>query len=284
MSEIKQQPFYLQLIDLSIVTNIWVTLNLTAFALFISHALKGQINFLPLLSLATMVWQIYTLDRMIVHPEDQNSTKIDISQVRYIKKHGIIFKTLFGFSIILQFALILNNPRILFPIIIGITLSLMYILKVPIINKRIKSLPYTKTFFVSFTILFTILAYTYQFDLMGFSPLIFMLIFILLSLNTILCDLKDIKNDKKIGIKTFANSIPTKSLLTFIIILSTIIGMGILIFSRNTALQAIATTYFFLGVSSFHLFKNISSRYLFFIIDSLGLFLFGNYLFLTFIK
>ncbi len=158
-----------------------------------------------LAALALCVWFVYTLDRFVVHPEDQAGAGVDIHVARYIRRHQLLFAALLVAAVATQIALVVATPRLFWGLAWGDLLGATYILQFPYLPCRLKSVPYLKAVYVPAVAISTMLL------LIGKQPtslaqwVIVAGVFVVFVLNTTICDVKDIEADRSAGIRTIVN-------------------------------------------------------------------------------
>ncbi|HEX6563739.1 MAG TPA: UbiA family prenyltransferase [Chthoniobacterales bacterium] len=149
---------------------------------------------------------VYNLDRLHYDPADQVNTP-----TRFLYRESLRSKRLL--LIWLSAAILVGWPAItgrwwlIPPIVLAIAVLQFYSRPVPLIRKRLKDLPALKTFIAPFLIAAVLALWPVleiRRSLGGREMLVFFWCFIVLSVNSVSFDLRDIRGDLRNGTRTLA--------------------------------------------------------------------------------
>ncbi|MBI4371158.1 MAG: hypothetical protein HY552_02555 [Elusimicrobia bacterium] len=175
---------------------------------YLSEALTGRFDGPAMTALLVVTWLVYAFDRYVVHPEDQAAAAADLHVLRYARRHRKRFERMFAAALLGAAALACFQPRLLAGLLWGALLGAAYVVDVPLLGTRLKSVPYLKTLYVPFVYVSTVVLLLGRLPngrrewslTAGFLALV--------ALNTVACDLKDRESDRRAGIRTIANRFP----------------------------------------------------------------------------
>jgi hypothetical protein len=188
-------------------------LFVTGFQPFLALRLTGQENPFHTASMLLLVWKLYLLDRALEHPED--ASLHEGNAAAFLRRFPRSFSSLFGVLAAGQLALVLLAPELLGAIALSVVVSMFYFVKVPLLAKRAKQLPYFKCFYLSACALVVVGAFTPGMwgclTARGLTAVC--LSFLLFFLNFSLYDIKDVEGDTRANIKTFAAALPLQLFL-----------------------------------------------------------------------
>ncbi len=189
-------------------------LFVTGFQPLLALRLTGQENPVHTASMLLLVWKLYLLDRALEHPED--ASVHEGNSAAFLRRFPRSSWSLFGVLAAGQLGLVLLAPELLGAIALSIAVSAFYFVKVPLLGKRAKQLPYFKCFYLSACALVVVGAFTPGMwrclTARGLAAI--SLSFLLFFLNFSLYDIKDIEGDTRANIKTFAAALPPQLFLT----------------------------------------------------------------------
>ena len=94
-------------------TNLLITFYLTISFVFLLSVFGEDPHPQKILSFALLVWQIYTLDRYLIHEEDQKACPRPIEIARFIQRHKGIFRFLLILSLLLEIGIFIEFPSYL---------------------------------------------------------------------------------------------------------------------------------------------------------------------------
>lgn len=249
-------------------SNIWIAANLCCLGIFVSLLLKGTFDWIASLSLFILSWQVYVGDRFLIHPEDSQQTELALDNSRFVRRHRNAFAAGLVLSVVAQVALSSVRPMILPALAINAVLSLAYIVNVPLLNRRAKTIPYIKAFYVSATYLITTVCYAFVIPSGHRQWGILALLLLLCTGNIAAFDIKDRENDRKAGIKTFATLLSSKQLLALEMILAGFFGAGLFLFTNDAFIRSLSLSFFAYALLLGRLFFAFSIDYLFIVIDA----------------
>ena len=183
-------------------------LFVTGFQPFLAIKLTGQQHGLYTASMLLLVWKVYLLDRTIEHPEDESRSSGNAAA--FVRRFRPACLALLAVLCALQAWLIAREPRLLGCIAVSLGSSLFYFVKLPLLRKRAKEIPYFKCFYLASCALMSVVAFTpgiaWTFSAGDVAALA--LCFVLLFLNFSLYDIKDLEADARANIKTLAAVLP----------------------------------------------------------------------------
>ena len=189
-------------------------LFVTGFQPLLALRLTGHEHPLHTVSMLLLVWKLYLLDRALEHPED--ASLHEGNSAAFLRRFPRSSWSLFGVLAAGQLSLVLLAPELLGAIALSVAVSVFYFVKVPLLGKRAKQLPYFKCFYLSGCALVVVGAFTPGMwsYLTGRGLAALSLSFLLFFLNFSLYDIKDVVGDTRANIKTFAAALPPRLFLT----------------------------------------------------------------------
>lgn len=201
-------------------------LFVASFQTFLALCVTGRESALYTASLFLLVWKLYLLDRTIRHPEDADEH--DGNAAAFVRRFQRACWTVFALLALGQLWLVYSEPRLLGSISLALSVSLFYFVKLPLVGKRAKQLPYFKCFYLSACGLVVIGAFTpgmwHAAEPSGAVALL--VSFALLFLNFSLYDIKDVEADARANIKTFAAALPLKRFLTLHVAVAALLALA----------------------------------------------------------
>jgi len=212
------------LVCYSIRTNLFTASSVLALYCFFQLIMSNELFAASAATIFILTWQIYTLDRIIIHPEDQQNFSGDINRIRFIRRNKKIFTVCLILSFLAEIVLIIFFPYLLIGVLFCFLYSIFYMINIPFLNFRIKKIPFFKPFYIGIDMIATFLLLAWIYPKTQYQWLTIFFIFILLVMNVILFDLKDTKNDLKESIRTFANSINKTKLIFSCQVISLIVA------------------------------------------------------------
>lgn len=268
MTEIEGASVFERAGRLAIKLHLLVAVESVLAGAFLSEVLKGRLDRPALAALLIVTWMVYAFDRYVVHPEDLAQAPSDLHLLRYARRHRNLFAWMFAAALLGGVALICGRRQLLAGFLWGALLGAAYVVDVPFVGTRLKSVPYLKTLYVPFVYISTTIL------LLGALPdgrrqwrLVagFTLLF---ALNTIICDLKDRENDRLAGIKTLANLFPAATVVAGAQVLCALLGWTFWSAGGNLE-RALAAGSWGLGATLFRFYPaaNVPVWYYFFVID-----------------
>ncbi|MDO8519488.1 MAG: UbiA family prenyltransferase [Deltaproteobacteria bacterium] len=262
-------------------SNLWPALTLSALVAFVILAFHGRIEGLGLGVFFILVWQVFTLDRLIIHPEDQKKADADLNIALFVSLHPLPFIAGLIASTVVLIAFCFIKPVLFTGYLFVILCSVLYIFPLPIIKKRLKQIAFLKSFYVPFAVFVSSLLLTETTPQGNQDLLICLLIYFLFLLNAALFDIKDVKEDTASGIKTFASAWGISRLIRVEFAVSTTLGLALVLFSSAPSLLALGVTFLLYGQATLVLLKTKSVKYLFGAIDGMNAVPLAVYLLLT---
>lgn len=201
------------LLALSFNIGLASALFVTSFQPFLAFCVTGRQHALYTASMFLLVWKLYLLDRAIQHPEDASDHEGNAAA--FMRRFQLVCWSLFGLLGLAQLGLIWREPQLVGSIGLAVVVSMFYFVKLPLLGKRAKQLPYFKCFYLSACGLVVAGAFTpgmWHAATTG-GAVALACSFLLLFLNFSLYDIKDVEADTRANIKTFAAALPLKSFL-----------------------------------------------------------------------
>ncbi len=178
----------------------------TAQGAYLGTAITGKVDLSALAALWLCAWFVYTLDRFVVHPEDQAGAATDLHVLRYARRHRRLFWGLLIAAVLAQGVLGAFTPRLTVGLVWGDLLGSAYILQFPGLPFRLKRVPYFKVVYVPVVAVSTELLLVGQWHLSVAQGAAVVGVLMICVLNTAVCDIKDIDADRTAGIRTLANT------------------------------------------------------------------------------
>ena len=254
---------------------------MAALAIYTSLVFHHRIEWVGIGALFILVWQIFTLDRYIVHPEDQRETGLDLNNARFVRHHRHVFLAGMIGSAILLMILCLIKPHLFWGCLFAVLSSLLYIFPFPLLKRRIKQISYLKSFYVPFVLVTSLMFFTQSFSRSLNEALVPLLLYLLCVLNVSLFDIKDVESDTITGIKTFASRLGPTTLIWVQFSISFLLGMALVIFGSTPPILSLGITFLIYGPAALILLKIKSVKYLFTAIDGMFIIVLVIYFFLV---
>lgn len=210
-----------QLVDTAVALNVVVAACFTAVGGFFELAATGNLSLTALIVLFLTTWQIYIVDRLGKHPEDESSGSTNGSFSSDVTQNNQRFVLgLMVVALAIQTLCVIHQPQVVIGIGLGAMGGAGYVVKLPIIRCRLKQIPCAKTFYIPFVCIAMALGTTgewlWAYEHWGITLGVWMLIFI----NALVFDIKDAERDLENGVCTFFNLFPYSSVLTAAVIAS----------------------------------------------------------------
>jgi hypothetical protein len=83
------------ILDFCIRLNLLVAFYLSASAAYLSLVFRGTIDWWAAAAMFTLVWQVYSFDRYVVHPEDEALSGEPLDRIRFVRRNRTVFHVLF---------------------------------------------------------------------------------------------------------------------------------------------------------------------------------------------
>lgn len=192
-------------------TGLCSTLFVCGFQPFLARLLGGQAR--PRFSLAMLlfVWMMYLVDRMGDHPEDREHAEHGGgASAAFVTQNRVACRLLLLALCVAQLALIWKEPQLLKSIALSLGFSIFYMVKLPLLGKRVKQLPFVKCFYLAACSLVITASFTPGLASLPLTRLAAPLgvAYVLYFLNYSLYDVKDVEGDTRANIRTFAAAMP----------------------------------------------------------------------------
>jgi len=229
------------LLQLAIRFHIVVAGTCSIIGAYLSIALTGRVDPLAVVALWLCAWFSYTFDRYVVHPEDRSDASEVLNLAGYVRRNRQLFAALLGAALLAQIGLVILQPRLLWGLAWGDLLGIAYVVRLPFLPSRLKTVPYLKVAYVPGAIVSTMLV------LIGYPPAnvaeyaIVAGVITVLSLSTLICDFKDIDADRLAGIKTIANTFDTVVVIRAVQAIAITLGLVMLSLREPNAIGVTVT-------------------------------------------
>jgi len=193
-------PFSLlyRILKLALLSNFWAALGGAGLAIVGTTLLDLEMNVSPVVALAYL-WAMHLLN----HFTDLKATNLtEPAKVRFYKRHICLFIILGLIGLFLSLILVFNNLWAFLFMIFMVISGLIYNLKVPLLRRRLRDIPGSKTIMVPLawgclgTVFPLILNYT---SLLPRSLLVFFYITSIAFIRTMTLDLLDLQGDQMVG-------------------------------------------------------------------------------------
>jgi 4-hydroxybenzoate polyprenyltransferase len=181
-------------------SSLWVSLHTTAFGAWVSIAAGRTIDIVELTALFIYLLQIYTLDRYLDHPEDHGAPAERPNPAAFVARHRGAFRAALIASAAIDVLLVAIKPALLFRMAFCFALTAFYMVRVPWIGLRLKEVPFFKNVYAPGALLAVFCAFLGIVPSWQDAPVLAMA-YLLMQLNTILFDMKDVENDRRAGIR-----------------------------------------------------------------------------------
>jgi hypothetical protein len=188
-------------------------LFVTAFQPFLSVTITGEVRPRATASMFLFVWAMYLADRLKTNPEDE--LEGDGNAAAFARRHPHFMRLLFVGLLVGQLALVVTDPGLLVPLALGTLVSLLYLVRLPILGRRLKEVSYAKCFYLASAALVLVALFTPGLTAASTPRTIGLLAacFALYFLNFSLYDIKDLEADRRANIKTLAGALPAAAFL-----------------------------------------------------------------------
>jgi len=200
--------------DFLIESSVWVIACILALAIWNCLMLNSNLDIPGLISLALFLFQIYWLDRSRAHQEDSPDIEQRPAPSSFILKYRLTYYYIIGSTVIVQLLLFINYPRLIIGYVLALLVTVFYALPIPIIEKRIKELPYAKNVYAPAAAVFCMFIFSEHLLSKQNAWLFIIVNFFLLAANSALFDMKDIEGDRLAGLRLFSTS--TERITVFI--------------------------------------------------------------------
>src|SRR3990167_3446933 len=115
----------MKLIKFLVHINFFIALYGTAAFAYLALSVKAPVDWLEAVSIFILMWQVYTFDRFVVHPEDEVAVDADINIMRFILRHRTIFKFALLLSALAEVVICIINIKLLFTFLLGAVLGIL---------------------------------------------------------------------------------------------------------------------------------------------------------------
>lgn len=164
------------------------------------------------LTCLAFIWSMYLLDRLKSAPEDAG--RGDASAGGFVARRRRLFVGLAAALALAQVACIVAMPRLGLWTLGALLVSSLYVLKIPVLGRRVKDIPFVKPFYLG--TVYALLAWGIvvvdgDTARTGLGPFAFVVV--VFGVNAALYDLKDAAADRRAGIRTFANTFSHRTFL-----------------------------------------------------------------------
>ena len=225
-------------------------LFVTGFQPFASLALTGKIDPVASCSMLLFVWKMYLLDRLQTNPEDDHEGEANAAA--FVRRHRAGCWTLFGVLALAQAWLVVGQPDLLRSIVLSLAVSVLYLVRLPLLKRRVKEIPYLKCFYLSAAGLAVGASFTHGLGAAAPGRIVEVagICFLLYFLNFSLYDIKDLEGDAKANLRTLAGLVPLPLFLRAHRLLSLIVLiLGFLLLGEHFGLVVAAICLFHAGAA-----------------------------------
>ncbi|MBT3221581.1 MAG: hypothetical protein HN348_21070 [Proteobacteria bacterium] len=252
--------------DLTVRTNAVATFGCAALAWYLAQACTGTCNMAALVAYSILVLQVYSADRLVQHPEDQQASN-DANHGQFLAHHHRWVKALIPATIVVQIELCTIAPAAALALVLGVASAAAYMFRVPIINCRVKEIPFAKLFYVPIVIT-GIACVAMEIMPHSINDVLRMLgIWVLQILNVNAFDFKDRKSDYHAGIRTFANTFTPIQVCLGNTVAGIVCASILLVMGEGIADYSLAVALAWMGVASWGAIGPSPGRYLFVVVD-----------------
>jgi hypothetical protein len=183
-------------------------LFVSAFQPFIALAVTGAVRPAWTAAMFLFVWTMYLADRLKLHPEDDHEA--DGNAAAFVRRHQRAVWILFALLVAAQGVLVAVDPALVRPIALATLISLLYLVRLPLVRRRVKEIAYLKCFYLAGTALLLVALFTPGLAgaLDGAGGALLAACFSLYFLNFSLFDAKDVEADRRANIRSLAGAVP----------------------------------------------------------------------------
>ena len=222
----------------------------TGFQPYASLALTGQIDPVASSSMLLFVWKMYLLDRLKTNPEDDHDGAGNAAA--FARRHRAGCWTLFAVLALAQAWLVVRQPWLARSIALSLAVSVLYLVRLPLLKRRVKEIPYLKCFYLSAVALVIVAWFTPGLGAAapGRVVAVAAICFLLYFLNFSLYDVKDLEGDARANLRTLAGAVPLPIFLRAHLLLSSIVlVLGFLLLGGRFGLVVAAVCLFHAAAS-----------------------------------
>ena len=206
--------FFFRLLDQAIITNTITVVSIMGMGLFLSFSYQNSPSIYSLIVLAVLCWQVYTVDRLLPHPEDRTEKTNKLHPTNFINQNQKLILFFLIASFLVELICILFDTNLIFELMIGFVVCAAYSFELPLLKKRIKSIPFAKNFYVAFSKVILAYLITETVPEITRHPWTCITLYIIALISEIMLDFKDRDSDAIAGIKTFANVFASSTIIT----------------------------------------------------------------------
>lgn len=203
-------------ISILVQSGIWVTLAWVALGAWASLAAVGKIDGIGLATMTAFLFQIYTLDRYVTHPEDQQDGAHVLDPAAFVARHRKSFRYALFLSLLMQLVLVVMRPWLLVALAISWGITVFYVVRVPLLNLRLKQVPFFKNVYAP-TVLTAYIVMFLRLPLGGKSAPVLASVFIVVLINVLAFDMKDVDNDRRAGLRLISTELPPQVVYALLI-------------------------------------------------------------------
>jgi len=225
-------------------------LFVAGFQPYASLVLTGGIDPVASSSMLLFVWMMYLLDRLKTNPEDAHDAEANAAA--FTRRHRVGCWTLFAALATAEVVLVIEHPRLLRAIGLSLAVSVLYLVRLPLLGRRVKEIPYLKCFFLSAISLVIVASFTPGLEAAppGRVVAVAGICFLLYFLNFSLYDIKDLEGDARANLKTLAALVPVPIFLRAHRLLSLLVLLlGLVVLGQGPGREVAAVCLFHAGAS-----------------------------------
>lgn len=215
----KWKKVALSILDLAIITNTITIVSLMGLGFFLCLSYQNIPSIYSLILFTVFIWQVYTVDRLLPHQEDRTEKTNKLHPTNFINQNQRIILFFLITSFLVDLLCILLEKNLIFVLMIGFVFSAAYSFELPLLQKRIKTIPFAKNFYVAFAKIFIAYLISETLPEIIRDPWTFIILYIIVFNSEMILDLKDRDSDAIAEIKTFANVFSSSSIITTAIFL-----------------------------------------------------------------
>lgn len=253
---------FFDLLDLLIITNTITIVSVISIGLFLEFNYQNSPSICSVIVLTVFIWQVYTVDRLLPHPEDRTIKTNKLHPTNFVKQHRSLILFLFIASFLIDLLCILLDRNLIFGLGIGFIVCAVYSFELPLLKKRIKSIPFVKNFYVAFFKVILPYFMTETSSEITRHPYTFITLYIIIFVSEIMLDLKDRDSDYIAGIKTFANVLSLSAIVTTSILLTLSVAVISYLLERDAIHLVLASSLAATAASLVPIYYKVATRYI----------------------
>jgi 4-hydroxybenzoate polyprenyltransferase len=203
--------------DFLVESSLWVSLQIVVLGAWISLAARGTIDGLGLAALFLFSFQIYTLDRMMGHPEDCVAPAERPAPAEFVGRHKRAFRKALVASAAIELMILTIKPMLLVSIAFSAGATAFYMVRVPWIGMRLKEVPFCKNVYAPGVLMAIICAFSGVVPSRQDAPVLGAA-FLLLQIDIVTFDMKDVENDRRAGLRLISTVLPPRAVYALLVV------------------------------------------------------------------